>query len=80
MSSRAETVETLQRLEARAKGVRVPYYDSTTPLELRVMLLAQALGAEDPYQAVLHPDMLDEVLSNTLPEWVLPSGIDPPGA
>jgi len=73
MSSKDETFGTLDRLIARYKG-EPPTYGPETPVEERVMMYAQLLGAEDPYQAVLHPDRLDQVLSNTLPDWVLPSG------
>ena len=67
---KAELAGTLQRLEARAvaKKVAVPFFEYSTPLEDIVTLYAQLLGAKDPYQAVLYPHRLEQVLTNTLPE------------
>lgn len=67
-----ELAGTLKRLEARitSKKVAVPFFEYTTPLEEVVMLYAQLLGAKDPYQAVLYPRKLEQVLANTLPDWM----------
>ena len=79
MSNAAETPEeildVLKRLKARYGDRPQPWVGPSTPLVEKVMLLAQLLGAEDPYQALVFPDMLDRVITNTLPEWVLPTGM-----
>lgn len=65
---------TLQRLRARWGNRAVPGYGPETPPEEKVVLLAQLLGAKDPYLAVLYPDYLDRILSNQQPEWMLETG------
>ena len=67
---KAELNGTLKRLQARAGSMAIPEYAMDTPLEEIVTLYAQLLGAKDPYQAVLYPRKLEQVLANTLPDWM----------
>ncbi len=73
-----QLLDTHDGLAARitAQGIQMPYGPGyigcyfQVPLRTQVMLMAQLLGAKDPYLAVLYPEALDAILTNTQPDWM----------
>lgn len=65
--------KTFERLHLKTRKSIQAQYEPLGPgasLEEEVMAMAAALGAEDPYLAVLYPDWLDAILENRTPDWM----------
>lgn len=69
-----ELARLLERLQARWPKRKLNLPPNLAVAE-QVMVYAQLLGAKDPYLAILYPEMLDRVLANKMPDWVLPTGV-----